>query len=102
MEYPTLAKTTKRDTSTLAMTYNKMIRKHEIPCWFTKGKTYLLPKNGKTDKAQNYRPLTCLNNVYKTLTKIIYQKDCESVRQWIISNRAERMLSKHMDVKTNS
>lgn len=40
----------------------------------TKGKTHLIAKNEHTNLAKNYRPITCLNNIYKVLTKIISER----------------------------
>lgn len=61
--------------SQLARAFNEMISSNEeIPNWLTKGKTHLIPKNENTEKAKNYRPITCLNNIYKTLTKVIAEK----------------------------
>ncbi|XP_042889217.1 uncharacterized protein LOC122264411 [Penaeus japonicus] len=42
-----------------------------IPDWLTEGVTYLLPKTQETENPKNYRPITCLNTIYKTLTSII-------------------------------
>ncbi|KAI5748311.1 hypothetical protein M8J77_024164 [Diaphorina citri] len=59
----------------LAAAYNKLFEEmHNIPQWLTKGKTHLIPKNEKTEKANQYRPITCLNNMYKTLTKVLSER----------------------------
>ena len=59
----------------LVNAYNDMMNENmSIPAWLTKGKTYLIPKNEKTETAQNYRPITCLNNIYKVLTKIMSER----------------------------
>jgi hypothetical protein len=36
--------------------------------WLTTGITYLLPKSWDTKEQKNYRPITCLSAMYKTLT----------------------------------
>lgn len=59
----------------LGKAYNEMIKDEQVtPAWLAKGKTYLIPKSDETDKAKNYRPITCLNNMYKILTKIISER----------------------------
>ena len=42
-----------------------------IPNYLAGGNTYLLPKGGDGGDPAQYRPITCLNTVYKLLTKII-------------------------------
>ena len=61
--------------ASLAYAFNNLIaNNHNMPLWLTKGKTFLIPKNEKTELAKNYRPITCLNNIYKLLTKIISER----------------------------
>jgi hypothetical protein len=40
----------------------------KISDWLTTGITYLLPKAGDSKAVRNYRPITCLTTMYKTLT----------------------------------
>ena len=42
-----------------------------LPDWLTLAKTILLPKNGHTQAAKNYRPITCLNLTYKLYTSCL-------------------------------
>ena len=42
--------------------------------WLSQGTTTLIPKNGKTYQTKNYRPITCLSVLYKTLTSVIRQR----------------------------
>lgn len=56
----------------IANIFNDILRnptKH--PEWLAEGKTFLLPKSKNTSEPKNYRPITCLNTIYKTLTGII-------------------------------
>jgi hypothetical protein len=46
----------------------------QMPDWLTAGIMYLLPKSGDTKELKNYRPITCLSTMYKTLTGIIARK----------------------------
>jgi len=39
-----------------------------IPSWFPKGKTILIPKATDTEQPKNFRPITCLNVLYKLWT----------------------------------
>jgi len=38
--------------------------------WLTTGITHLIPKLGDSKEVRNYRPITCLTTMYKTLTGI--------------------------------
>ena len=59
----------------LANAFNDIIHEREnIPGWLTRGKTFLLPKNEKTNEAKNYRPLTCLNTTHKVIIKILSER----------------------------
>ena len=44
------------------------------PKWFTQGVTYRLPKSNETNIPKNYRPITCLQTIYKILTSIITER----------------------------
>ena len=49
------------------------ILKHpkEIESWLVEGRTVLIPKDGCEGKPQQYRPITCLNVMYKLFTAIV-------------------------------
>ena len=40
----------------------------EIPTWLTQGRKVLLPKTEDISSERDYRPITCLNTVYKVFT----------------------------------
>ena len=42
-----------------------------IPAWFVKGRTVLIPKAGCEGRPEQYRPITCLNTAYKLLTAVM-------------------------------
>jgi hypothetical protein len=42
----------------------------KMPEWLTTGITYLLLKSEDTKETKNYRQITCLSTMYKTLTGI--------------------------------
>jgi hypothetical protein len=46
----------------------------KIPDWLTTGITSLLPKSTYSKAVRNYRPITCLTAMYKTLTDIIARR----------------------------
>ncbi|XP_060802889.1 uncharacterized protein LOC132902324 [Amyelois transitella] len=52
---------------------NKFIQSpHTMPSFVTIGTTYMLPKNlNDTRNPANYRPITCLQNIYKIITSCI-------------------------------
>ena len=43
----------------------------QMPKWLASGKTFLIPKSNKLDKPSEYRPITCLNTIYKIFTGLI-------------------------------
>lgn len=45
-----------------------------IPTWLTEGRTVLIPKKGNLSDPKNYRPITCLNTVYKAFTSILNER----------------------------
>jgi hypothetical protein len=52
--------------------FNAIIEELEkTPDWLTTGITYLIPKSGDSKEVRNYRPITRLTAMYKTLTGII-------------------------------
>lgn len=64
--------------SYLAIHFNKMITKSEhIPEWLARGRTVLIPKTANTEDPKNYRPITCLNTMYKILTGVLSEKITE-------------------------
>ena len=55
----------------LLQCYNDMLNDSStIPSWFTKGRTILLPKSQDTTLPKNFRPITCLNVVYKAMDQL--------------------------------
>ena len=47
------------------------IEEGECPEWETLGRRVLIRKKGKTEKAEHFRPITCLSVIYKIQTAII-------------------------------
>ena len=45
--------------------------KEEIPEWLVHGRTVLIPKEGCEGKPEQFRPITCLNTLYKLLTAVL-------------------------------
>ena len=43
----------------------------DIPTWFVKGRTVLIPKAVCEGRPDQYRPITCLNTAYKLLTAVM-------------------------------
>ena len=61
--------------SSLTIALNECVLKPQLlPQWLVTGRTSLLPKNAETNKAKNYRPITCLTTTWKTLTGILATK----------------------------
>ena len=51
-----------------------LIRREPIPSWLVEGRTVLIPKSGDLGQPKNYRPITCLNTLYKILTSVIQDR----------------------------
>ncbi|KAL6120498.1 hypothetical protein NUSPORA_02768 [Nucleospora cyclopteri] len=49
-----------------------IVEAHEQPSWFYQGLTYLIPK-GTPSKGSDFRPITCMSNLYKLTTKCVTQ-----------------------------
>jgi len=45
----------------------------DTPSWLVEGRTVLIPKGGDLSSPKNYRPITCLNTLYKIFTGVIYE-----------------------------
>ena len=62
----------------------------DLPNWLTLAQTTLSPKSQDTKNAKNYRPIACLNFVYKLYTSclnIFLQNHCQ-VNEIITSEQA--------------
>ena len=59
--------------SRLASLINESIQSGSIPSWMTEGRTYLIIKdpNKSSHDPSNYRPITCLPNIWKLTTGIL-------------------------------
>ncbi|KAL6120371.1 hypothetical protein NUSPORA_02907 [Nucleospora cyclopteri] len=49
-----------------------IVEAHEQPSWFYQGLIYLIPK-GTTSKGSDFRPITCMSNLYKLTKKCVTQ-----------------------------
>ncbi|KAL6120503.1 hypothetical protein NUSPORA_02763 [Nucleospora cyclopteri] len=49
-----------------------VVEGNEQPSWFYQGFTYLIPK-GTPSKRSDFRPITCMSNLYKLTTKCVTQ-----------------------------
>ena len=55
----------------VATHFNKLTEVGQILEWLITGVTILIPKNENNERPKNYRHITCLPTVYKTITPII-------------------------------
>ena len=57
----------------------------EMPDWVVRGRTVMIPKDGFSGRAEQYRPITCLNTLYKLMTATMagiileYATKCEAL-----------------------
>ena len=58
----------------IAAIFNKLIEEDQIPEWLTAGVNFLIPKKENTENSKNYRPVTCLPNMYKLITSVISRR----------------------------
>ncbi|KAL6120426.1 hypothetical protein NUSPORA_02848 [Nucleospora cyclopteri] len=49
-----------------------VVEGNEQPSWFYQRLTYLIPK-GTPSKGSDFRPITCMSNLYKLITKCVTQ-----------------------------
>ena len=62
----------------MAILFEKSLNNSErIPKWLAQAKTVLLPKNAETQVAKNYRPIACLNIMYKLYTSCLNMFLCD-------------------------
>ena len=55
--------------------FNPIMKEPEKkPDWLTTGVSYFILKSGDSKEVRNYRPITCLTNMYKILTGIIAKR----------------------------
>ena len=50
---------------------NSFNNTQKIPDWLAQAKTVLTPKSERTQEAKNYRPIACLNIMYKLYTSCL-------------------------------
>ena len=59
----------------IAHWFSAYIQEEEpIPPWLTEGRTVLIPKKGDLPNPKNYRPITCLNTLYKIFTSVLNER----------------------------
>ena len=68
--------------SHITKNFNEIIEEPEkAPDWLTTGITYFIPKSGDGKEVRNYRPITCLTTMYKTLTGIIAERISKHLKE---------------------
>lgn len=59
----------------LAAKFTELMKnEHPIPAWLVEGRTVLIPKTGDLSNPCNYRPITCLNTLYKGFTSVLNER----------------------------
>ena len=59
-----------------------IIEPETAPKWFFTGNTFLIPKKAVSTDASQFRPITCMSNLYKLLTKML----TEELTQYVEAN----------------
>lgn len=62
----------------------------QMPQFLTYGKTYIQPKNRKTENPANYRPITCLQTLYKIITAAICKKIDKHLQEYNIMTEEQK------------
>ncbi|CAH2094526.1 unnamed protein product [Euphydryas editha] len=75
--------------ATLARQYQEAIERKTLPNLFTTGITHLAPKSTNTADPTNYRPITCLTSIYKTLTSVLSCKISRHIDEFNILSVAQ-------------
>ncbi|CAH2084520.1 unnamed protein product [Euphydryas editha] len=75
--------------ATLARQYQEAIERRTLPNLFTTGITHLAPKSTNTADPTNYRPITCLTSIYKTLTSVLSCKISRHIDEFNILSVAQ-------------
>ena len=75
----------------LVIVFNEWLDTPEnIPIEMLTGRTILIHKGGDSKKAENYRPITCLNVIMKIFTSIIKRK----IEEQLANNEYKYQISK--------
>ena len=66
----------------LATVLNECLEVGDVPGWLVEGRTILVMKDSKKDTEMvDYRPIACLNLIWKLLTGIISDKTCDHLEE---------------------
>ena len=66
----------------LATVLNEYLKVGDVPGWLVEGRTILVMKDSKKDTEMvDYRPIACLNLIWKLLTGIISDKTCDHLEE---------------------
>ena len=66
----------------LATVLNEFIEVEDVPGWLIEGRTILMMKDSKeSTEVENYRPIACLNLIWKLLTGIISGKTYDHLEE---------------------
>jgi hypothetical protein len=89
-----LAQATYSNTHTYLKTlFNKLIEEDQKPDWLTTSLTVLIAKHENTERPKNYRPITCLPTIHKTITSVISTRIQKYIGDKMFdAQRAERVL----------
>ena len=66
----------------LATVLNECLEVGDVPGWLVEGRTILVMKDSKKDTEMvDYRPIACLDLIWKLLTGIISDKTCDHLEE---------------------
>ncbi|CAK1582150.1 unnamed protein product [Parnassius mnemosyne] len=73
----------------LARQFQEALNQKSLPRLYTTGITHLVPKDQNTTDPSQYRPITCLPTIYKTLTSILSARISRHLNSNQVMSRAQ-------------
>ena len=82
---------------------NECVGKEDVPSWLVESRTVLIQKDqNKGNAAGNYRPIACLNVIWKVFTGMLSENFIPMLKAMVFSPKNKRVAEEdHVELKTN-